>query len=731
MAAGFSDTQQVCAEIDQRARQLLAAQFAALHHRTDDLFAFLIVLQWIGGICTALWISPTSWASPDDQAHAHLWTAVLLGGVVTSLPVYLAVTRPGTRLTRHTIAATQMVWSALLIHLTGGRAETHFHILGSLALLACYRDCWVLVTATTVVVVDHFVRGAFWPQSVYGTLNAEPYRVLELAAWILFEDIFLTIAIRQSVREMTEIASKQAHLEHANALAEAEVSEQTGALQQNNLQLEQARQALERQAAASALQTQDLEQTRARAEAANRAKSEFLANMSHEIRTPMTAILGYADLLAASLREPADIKAARTIKRNGEFLLEIINDVLDLSKIEAGKLAIENLRCSPAQLVSDVISLVQVRAEAKGLPILAEYEGPIPQTIATDPTRLRQILVNLLGNAIKFSDHGQIRVRTQLVRTLGREPAMRFDVIDQGIGMSDEQLARMFQPFTQADASTARRFGGTGLGLSISKRLAEMLGGTISAASMPGVGSTFSVTVDAGPLEGVGLLMTVDESGLRRRESESTYGQLQLHGRVLLADDSPDNQELVSFVLRKCGAEVIVADNGGMAVELALAALREGAAVRRNSDGHADAHPGWIRGGDRVASAAVPRSSHRADGACDAGGAGALPGRGLQLLRDQTDRQDAYWKPLRGTRPWRCRDGQRSFAPSCKMRRQEVDVDCLPSGADPIMCGATRSRSRGITLQGAKRCLRHGGQVGCARRARSEPDWAASAGQLL
>ncbi len=515
MATGFSDTQQVCAEIDQRARQLLAAQFAALHHRTDDLFAFLIVLQWIGGICTALWISPTSWASPDDQAHAHLWTAVLLGGVVTSLPVYLAVTRPGTRLTRHTIAATQMVWSALLIHLTGGRAETHFHILGSLALLACYRDCWVLVTATTVVVVDHFVRGAFWPQSVYGTLNAEPYRVLELAAWILFEDIFLTIAIRQSVREMTEIASKQAHLEHANALAEAEVSEQTGALQQNNLQLEQARQALERQAAASALQTQDLEQTRARAEAANRAKSEFLANMSHEIRTPMTAILGYADLLAASLREPADIKAARTIKRNGEFLLEIVNDVLDLSKIEAGKLAIENLRCSPAQLVSDVISLVQVRAEAKGLPILAEYEGPIPQSIATDPTRLRQILVNLLGNAIKFSDHGQIRVRTQLVRTLGREPAMRFDVIDQGIGMSDEQLARMFQPFTQADASTARRFGGTGLGLSISKRLAEMLGGTISAASMPGVGSTFSVTVDAGPLEGVGLLMTVDESGLR------------------------------------------------------------------------------------------------------------------------------------------------------------------------------------------------------------------------
>jgi signal transduction histidine kinase/CheY-like chemotaxis protein len=495
---------------------------------------------------------------------------------VSTLPVYLAVTRPGTRLTRHTIAATQMVWSALLIHLTGGRAETHFYILASLALLACYRDCWLLVTATTVVVVDYFVRGVFWPQSVYGTLDAAPYRVLEYAAWILFEIIFLTIAIRQSVREMTETASKQARLEHANALAEAEICEQTSTLQLYNSQLELARRALAHQAEALTRQAHDLDQARAKAETANRAKSEFLANMSHEIRTPMTAILGYADLLTASLHEPADVKAVRTIKRNGEFLLEIINDVLDLSKIEAGKLEIENLRCSPTHIVSEVIALVQVRAEAKGLPILAEYDGPMPQTIATDPTRLRQILLNLLSNAIKFSDHGQIRLRTQLVRTLGRDPALRFDVIDQGIGMTAQQLARMFQPFTQADASTARRFGGTGLGLSISKRLAEMLGGTISVASTPGVGSTFSVTVDAGPLEGVDMVSTFEESSPRDDTPQLRYGQLQLQGRVLLADDSPDNQELVSFVLRKCGAEVMVADNGGVAVELALAARCEG-----------------------------------------------------------------------------------------------------------------------------------------------------------
>jgi Amt family ammonium transporter len=298
--------------------------------------------------------------------------------------------------------------------------------------------------------------------------------------------------------------------------------------------------------------------------------------MSHEIRTPMTAVLGYADVLLANLDDPDSVKAAKTIKRNGEFLLEIINGILDLSKIEAGKLAIERIRCSPSQIVCDVVVLMRVRAEAKGLPITIEYAGEIPETIISDPTRLRQILLNLVGNAVKFSDHGEIRLRTQLVRTLGSGPALRFDVIDQGIGMTAEQLARLFRPFTQADASTARRFGGTGLGLTISKRLAEMLGGTICVTSTPGQGSTFSVTVDTGPLEGVRMLRLLDDTSSLERVSTPLVGARALDCRVLLADDCPDNLDLVAYVLRASGATVMVADNGAMAVELALAKRDDG-----------------------------------------------------------------------------------------------------------------------------------------------------------
>ena len=336
------------------------------------------------------------------------------------------------------------------------------------------------------------------------------------------------------------------------------------------------RETLESQAEILALQARDLEETRASAEAANRAKSQFLANMSHEIRTPLTAILGYADVLLANLAASDDVKAAKTIKRNGEFLLQIINDILDLAKIEAGKLAIERIRCSPRQIVSDVVQLMRVRADAKGLPLAIEHCGEIPETILSDPTRLRQILLNLLGNAIKFSDHGTIELRTQLVRIAGSEPALRIDVIDQGIGLGPEQVARLFTPFTQADASTARRYGGTGLGLSISKRLAEMLGGAICVASSPGRGSIFTVTIATGSLEGVPMLSGPLEELPAERDDKPLRAPVDLHCRLLLADDSPDNQDLVSHVMRKSGADVMVADNGAVAVELALAAHDEG-----------------------------------------------------------------------------------------------------------------------------------------------------------
>ncbi len=312
------------------------------------------------------------------------------------------------------------------------------------------------------------------------------------------------------------------------------------------------------------------------AQAATRAKSDFLANMSHEIRTPMTAILGFADILAGNLAESGrseNLEAANTIKKNGEHLLTILNDILDLSKIEAGKFDIQRVPCSPCQLLEEVASLMRVRAQTKGLTLSVEHCGPVPETILTDPLRLRQILVNLLGNAVKFTETGSIRMVVSLISPSGPEAMLKIDVIDTGVGISTEQLAHIFQPFTQGDTSTHRKFGGTGLGLAISRRLATILGGDLVAASVPSKGSTFTLTVAAGKLSGIRMLTQPFEVIAQSCQMpQSTLAQqIKLSCRILLVEDGPDNQRLLSFLLSKAGAEVVIVDNGPAAVEHALA----------------------------------------------------------------------------------------------------------------------------------------------------------------
>ena len=313
------------------------------------------------------------------------------------------------------------------------------------------------------------------------------------------------------------------------------------------------------------------------AEAATRAKSEFLANMSHEIRTPMTAILGYAELLLEKMEQPEDVDAVLTIKRNGDYLLQLINDILDLTKIEAGKMEIEARDCSPAAIVADVISMMQIRAEARNLAMNVEVSGPIPETIRSDPLRLRQILVNLLGNAVKFTELGSVRLAVWMEAAADGSRQLRFDVTDTGVGMTESQVGSLFQPFTQCDASTSRKFGGTGLGLAISKRLAEMLGGDIEVKSTPGVGSTFSATIAVGPLDGVRMIDELDRTvRLPLETPEKKTAPTKLDCRLLLVEDGPDNQRLLSFVLKRAGAEVVLAENGQVALTAALNARRDG-----------------------------------------------------------------------------------------------------------------------------------------------------------
>jgi PAS domain S-box-containing protein len=315
---------------------------------------------------------------------------------------------------------------------------------------------------------------------------------------------------------------------------------------------------------------QELIQARQAAEAASRSKSEFLANMSHEIRTPMTAILGFADILANSAVDHETVEAAHIIKRNGEHLLDIINDILDLSRIESGKDRVEERDCSCRQIVADVVSTMKVTAEAKGLFLTSETVGNVPDCICTDPIRLRQVLVNLIGNAVKFTEIGGVRVVTQVDSDDANKPKLRFNVVDTGIGMSEKDLQKLFQPFSQADSSTRRRFGGTGLGLAISRRLAKMLGGDISVTSMAGKGSTFTLSI-AMQLSSIAHAQAQPSETANKLPQRSAR-DIRLNGSILLAEDGPDNQRLICYVLRKAGAEVTVADNGKEALELALAA---------------------------------------------------------------------------------------------------------------------------------------------------------------
>jgi len=252
-----------------------------------------------------------------------------------------------------------------------------------------------------------------------------------------------------------------------------------------------------------------------------------------------------------------------------------LTDVLDLSRIEAGKMTVERIACSPFVLVAEVASPMQLRAATKGLAFAVEYRGAIPERIQSDPTRLRQVLLNLLGNAIKFTEAGGVRLTVEMVEGEGAARGLRFAVVDSGVGMTPQVQVRLFQPFTQADNSATRRFGSTGLGLMISKRLVEILGGTIEVWSSPGQGSTFAVTIDPGPLDGVCMLAGPLAGTPAAADHVRDAGAADLACRVLLAEDGPDNQRLISFYLRRAGADVVVAENGQTATELALAAEAE------------------------------------------------------------------------------------------------------------------------------------------------------------
>jgi signal transduction histidine kinase len=510
------------ARVAQRAEALRRQHQLALWKQTDRLFALLFVLQWLAGIAMALWLSPLAWEGLDRHVHPHVWAAVFLGALIASGPITLTILRPGEVLTRNVISIAQVLHSALLIHLSGGRIETHFHVFGSLAFLSFYRDWRVLIPATVVVAVDHAVRGVFWAESVFGILNASPWRWMEHAGWVIFEDIFLAWACIRGARELATLALRQAELEMSNERVEAEVQRQTARLESVS---------------------QELISTARKA-----GMADIATGVLHNVGNVLNSVNVSANLAIQQVRKsemPSLTMATELLKQNRQNLSEFLttnergmqlpsflidladclaseqaNLVSELDSITTGLDHIKRIvgaqqqhakndtfreRISPDQLFEEAIAIVFGTEAIRQTDLVRHFQPGIPST-ALDKHKVLQILINLLSNAKKamVASDGADRHIYVVTRIIEHPdgPLLQFEVADNGIGIAPENLARLF-----SYGFTTRK-DGHGFGLHSAANAARQMGGTLSVQS-PGIGlgATFILELPLGALSAAEKLL--------------------------------------------------------------------------------------------------------------------------------------------------------------------------------------------------------------------------------
>ncbi|XGC80754.1 sensor histidine kinase [Bdellovibrio bacteriovorus] len=430
--------------------KIFSDQNREIAYRVDRAFLILMLIQWLACIFVGGLVTPKTWLSGSLTAFEGSVMGAALGAFLALPAIYFSWFSAGEKITRNVNAVAQMCFSILLIFLTGGRAETHFHVFVSLAALAFYKDLQILWVAGSIIVADSILRGLFFPMTVYGTATGTDLRWLEHTLWVIFECVIMSLGIQRIRSELLEMAHSKFLL-----ISAREAADQASSL-----------------------------------------KSKFLNNMSHEIRTPLSSIIGFSDILRDTSLDRDQREYVHTINRCSESLLHLINDILDISKIENGLLQIDNHNFNFKELHEDVHRMFMVTCMQKKLDLELNLDASLHVQARGDSHRLRQVLINLVGNAVKFTEKGKVRIDV----TKNSDGNYQWDICDTGRGISAENMEKLFQPFQQGHPSVARKYGGSGLGLMISKNLIELMGGKIRVQSIEGSGTTFSFHL---PLETV------------------------------------------------------------------------------------------------------------------------------------------------------------------------------------------------------------------------------------